>query len=148
MTTIVLDASVIVKWIFPDRPQESHSLQALQILQHIRETRLAVIQPPHWLAEVAAVTARLGPNVAQQAVSLLYTLELPVAEGVEVYERACRLAIALHQHVFDTLYHAVALTQPDAVLITADEQYYRKGHKVGRIIRLRDFQLAGTAPHD
>ncbi len=148
MTAIVLDASVIVKWIFPDRPQESHSLQALQILQHVRETRLAVIQPPHWLAEVAAVTTRLDPAVAQQAVSLLYALELPVAEGVGVYERACSLAVTLRQHVFDTLYHAVALTQPDTTLVTADEKYYRKGHHVGRIIRLRDFQLAGTASHD
>lgn len=56
MTTVVLDASVVVKWIFADRTEESHSLQALQILQSIKESRLAVVHPPHWLAEVAAVT--------------------------------------------------------------------------------------------
>ena len=39
MTTVVLDASVIVKWIFADRAEESHSLQALQILQFIKESR-------------------------------------------------------------------------------------------------------------
>ncbi|MGQ0809994.1 MAG: hypothetical protein ACT4OO_02060 [Nitrospiraceae bacterium] len=39
MTTVVLDASVVVKWIFADRAEESHSLQALQILQFIKESR-------------------------------------------------------------------------------------------------------------
>lgn len=148
MTVLVLDASVAVKWIFPDRPQESNSLQALQILRHIREGRCSIVQPPHWLAEVAAVVSRLEPKIAQQAISLLYTLDFPVADGVEVYERACDLAITLGQHVFDTLYHAVALTEPAALLVTADEQYYRKAEKLGRIVRLRDFQLAHHAAHE
>ncbi len=141
MTTVVVDASVIVKWIFPDRPDESFSLQALQILQHIKEGRVLVIQPPHWLAEVTAVMTRLEPAIARQAIPLLYALELPVAQGVEVYERACTLASTLRQHVFDTLYHAVALTHPDALLVTADEAYYRKGERLGRIARLRAYQL-------
>jgi predicted nucleic acid-binding protein len=141
MTTIVVDASVAIKWIFPDRPQESNTPQALQVLQHLREGRCAIVQPPHWLAEVAAVASRLDPKIARQAIALLYALEFPVADGVEVYERACDLAITLDQHVFDTLYHAVALTEPDAVLVTADEHYYRKGSQSGRIVRLRDFQL-------
>lgn len=51
MTTVVFDASVIVKWIFADRAEES---QALQILQFIKESLFAVVQPPHWLAEAAA----------------------------------------------------------------------------------------------
>lgn len=140
MSTVVLDASVVVKWIFPDRPQESHSLLALQILQHIKEARLPVMQPPHWLAEVAAVATRLEPQVAREALPLLYALEFPVSGGLEVYQRACSLAATFSQHVFDTLYHAVALSEPDATLITADEQYYRKAAKAGRIVRLRDYR--------
>ena len=141
MTTIVLDASVVVKWIVPDRSEELHASLALQILRHIQEMRLSVAQPPHWLAEVAAVTARLEPRGAPETVSVLYALELPVVDEVEVYRKACELAASLNQHVFDTLYHAVALTQQDAMLITADERYYQKAHKVGRIVRLRDFEL-------
>ncbi|MGH7165375.1 MAG: type II toxin-antitoxin system VapC family toxin [Nitrospiraceae bacterium] len=140
MTTVVLDASVIVKWIFPHRPGESQSDLAVTILQSVRAGRLEVIQPPHWLAEVAAVTARLQPTLAEEAVSLLYALEFPVVGEIEVYQRACDLAISLRQHVFDTLYHAVALSQSGAVLITADEQYYRKGSSFGGITRLKDFQ--------
>jgi len=144
VTTVVLDASVIVKWIFADRTEESHSLQALQILQFVKESRVTVVQPPHWLAEAAAVIVRLDPGRARQSVSLLHALEFPVVAGIEVYQKACELSASLRQHVFDTLYHAVALTEPGAVLVTADEQYYQKAYRVGRIVRLKEFSLSMT----
>lgn len=144
MTTVVLDASVIVKWIFADRAEEVHSLQALQILQFVKESRVTVVQPPHWLGETAAVIVRLDPGRARQAVSLLHALEFPVLTGVEVYHKACDLSASLQQHVFDTLYHAVALTEPGAVLVTADEQYYRKAQRAGRIVRLKEFSPSIT----
>ena len=140
--TVVLDASVIIKWVFADRAEESHSFQALQILQLIKESRLGVVQPPHWLVEAAAVIARLDPGRARQAVSLLYALELPVMTDVEVYQKACDLSASLAQHVFDTLYHAVALHESGAMLVTADERYYRQAHRIGRIVRLKDFVLS------
>jgi predicted nucleic acid-binding protein len=136
---VVLDASVIVKWVFADRAEESHSFQALQILQLVKESRLSVVQPPHWLAEAAAVIARLDPGRARRAVSLLYALELPIMMDVEVYQKACDLSASLAQHLFDTLYHAVALQESAAMLVTADERYYRQAHKIGRIVRLKDF---------
>ena len=144
MTTVVLDASVIVKWIFADRTEESHSLQALQILQFVKESRITVAQSPHWLAEAAAVIVRLDPGRARQSVSLLHALEFSVVAGVEVYQKACELSASLKQHLFDTLYHAVALTEPGAVLVTADEQYYQKAYRAGRIVRLKEFSLSMT----
>jgi len=140
VTTVVVDASVVVKWIVADRPGEPQAEQALQMLRLITDARLSVVQPPHWLAEVAAVIARLEPTVAREAISLLYALEFPVADGVEVYRQACALATTLKQHLFDTLYQAVALTEPDAVLVTADERYYRKAVRAGRIVCLRDYR--------
>ena len=144
MTTVVLDASVIVKWIFADRSEELHSLQALQILQLVKESRVTVLQPPHWLAETAAVITRLDPGRAREAVSLLHALEFPVVTGVEAYHKACDLSASLKQHLFDTFYHAVALTESGATLVTADDQYYEKAHKAGRIVRLRNFDFAAT----
>jgi predicted nucleic acid-binding protein len=99
VTTVVLDASVIVKWIFADRAEELHSLQ---ILQFVKESRVSVVQPPHWLAEAAAIIVRLDPGRARQAVSLLHALEFPVVTGVEVYHKACDLSASLKQHLFDT----------------------------------------------
>lgn len=62
-----------------------------------------------------------------------------MAAGIEVYERACALATTLGLHPFDALYHAVALAEPQATLVTADEHYYRKAAKAGRIVRLNDY---------
>lgn len=69
----------------------------------------------------------------------MHALDFPVVAGVEVYQKACELSASLMQHVFDTLSHAVALTEPGTVLVTADEQYYRKACKVGRIVRLKEY---------
>ena len=76
--------------------------------------------------------------------SLLHALEFSVITDIEVYHKACDLSASLKQHLFDTLYHAVALTEFATMLITADEQYYRKAHKAGRIVRLREFHLLLT----
>ncbi|CUS32372.1 type II toxin-antitoxin system VapC family toxin [Candidatus Nitrospira nitrificans] len=141
MTRFVLDASVVVKWLVPDRPEESDAFHALQILHLIKSSRLPVIQPPHWLAEVAAVIARLEPKRARTAVSLLFTLEFPISSGMDLYLKACDLSDSLKQHLFDTLYHAVALTEPDTILITADDRYYRKAASAGHIVRLKNFTL-------
>ena len=56
-----------------------------------------------------------------------------------VYEEACRLAVDLQHHFFDTLYHAVALYSSDTIFITTDTQYYRKAARIGHIIELKDF---------
>jgi predicted nucleic acid-binding protein len=141
MKTVVVDASVVVKWVLPSRLDESHSKDALDILRAIQAARLEALQPPHWLAEVGAVLARLAPEVSEEAVSLLFSFEFPAAADFAVYQRAVRMAASLREHVFDTLYHAVALQQSNAVLVTADERYYRKASVLGRIVRLREFEL-------
>lgn len=141
MTRFVLDASVVVKWLFPDRPDESDAFHALQILHLIRNSSLLVIQPPHWLAEVAAVTTRLESKRVRAAVSLLFALEFPTSSSMAVYLKACDLSDSLKQHLFDTLYHAVALTEPDTIFVTADDRYYRKAASAGKIVRLKEFTL-------
>jgi predicted nucleic acid-binding protein len=141
VTTFVLDASVVVKWIFADRADETHSLQAIQILQDIKETRASVVQPSHWLADVAAVIVRLEPQRADQAISLLHALEFRISSAIEVYQKACELSASSGDHLFDTLYHAVALTERNAMLVTADERYYKKAHKAGKIMRLKEYSL-------
>lgn len=139
MTALAVDASVVLKWVFPHRDGEAHVDQALAVLEHIRQGRVSVLQPPHWLAEVAAVVSRLEPRRAHEVINLLHAMEFSVSDGLDVYQRASELAVALRQHVFDTLYHAVALSQPDGVLLTADDQYYRRAVRVGRVTLLKDY---------
>jgi predicted nucleic acid-binding protein len=138
---VVIDASVIVKWFFPDPAREPHGDRALNVLEGVREGQVEPLQPPHWLAEVAAVIARLDPKLAGTAIDLLDAMELSVSGESAVYKRAAMLANNLNQHLFDTLYHAVAL-EHDAMLISADQRYYRKAQHLGRIVYLAEWELA------
>ena len=135
---VVVDASVVVKWFLPDPHAEPDVNHALRVLREIKAAKLSPLQPPHWLAEAAAVIARLHPKVARQATELLYAMQLPVSDSLEVYTRSVDISEKLNHHVFDTLYHAVAL-EHDATLISADEKYVRKAQSLGSLILLRTF---------
>jgi predicted nucleic acid-binding protein len=135
MTSLVLDASVVAKWVFSEHDAD----KALAILDGMRSGAVEVLQPPHWLAEVAAVAVRLDPGVANEVVQLLDAMELPVTHDVAVYTTACDLAAELDHRLFDTLYHAVALCTDGAQMVTADERYFRKARRKGAIVRLGDF---------
>ena len=133
---VVIDASVAVKWFFPQSPDESDADQALDLLHAYRNDRIELLEPPIWQAEVAAVLARLAPAVSEQLVWRLLSFDHTTASGARVYLKAVQLAVSLNHHLFDTLYHAAALTHPSAVLITADEKYRLKAHTLGRILPL------------
>ena len=135
----VVDASVAVKWIFPDKKREADVEPAITLLEGIRAGNTKLLQPPHWLAEVAAVCVRLNPGIAQAAVEILHAMEFPVADSPEIYLRACDMAEKLEHHLFDTLYHAVALANQDTVLVTADQRYFRKAERYGSIMTLAEF---------
>lgn len=137
---VVVDASVVIKWVFPDSEAESHREEALALLSAIQEGTVDLIQPPHWLAEVAAVVTRLQPDAAEPALDLLDAMEFPVVDDVAVLKRASRISRELQHHLFDTLYHAVAL-EHGRTLVSADDRYFRKAKHLGGIVRLEDWQV-------
>jgi predicted nucleic acid-binding protein len=143
----VVDASVIVKWVFPTSEAEGDVEQALDLLEAIKKGNVTLLQPPHWLAEVAAVVTRLSPEAAEPALDLLDALEFPAAADLPIFKRASRIAHELNHHLFDTLYHAVALEQGHT-LVTADDAYFRKSQTLGRIVRLPDWPEVSDAPRD
>jgi predicted nucleic acid-binding protein len=57
-----------------------------------------------------------------------------------IYRRAAEIAVALDHHLFDTLYHAVALEE-GATLVTADEACLAKAKGLGGIVSLADFSV-------
>jgi predicted nucleic acid-binding protein len=140
--TLVVDASVVVKWLLTDPLRETETTQAERLMAAVLEGREAILQPTHWLIEVAAVLARLSPTTALDDVAMLQALELPTDDGPAVLARACRLAIDLQQHLFDTLYHAVALESSEATLVTADARYLAAGSALGRIVPLTEWKPA------
>lgn len=139
MTSLVADANVIVKWVLPQRDHEQDVTKALDLLSAIKDGHIALHQPPHWLAEVAAVVVRLSPDTAEDDITDLYQLSFAVVDHPAIYHTACDLASSLHHHLFDTLYHAVALNTPGITFVTADEHYYKKAKAHGHILLLRDW---------
>ena len=133
---VVADASVIVKWLLPAATQEQDMDAALSLLADFRDGKLLLREPPHWLAEVAAVLTRLCPHTADRDISDLHAMNVDVVDGIDVYRQASRLARSLNQHLFDTLYHAAALATPGATLITADHRYFRKAAPHGGLMLL------------
>lgn len=137
----VVDASVAVKWFAEGdwALREDHTEQALALLRASKFGALDFYQPPHFLAEVAAVVSRLKPDSAQQYIDDLAALDITWAAPTVAYSRAIELACQLDHHLFDTLYHAVALSVPGAVLVTADRRYFVKAEHLGQIAWLPDF---------
>lgn len=136
---LVIDASVTLKWSLKNEADEQNVVEAIGLLNAISTGTHTMIQLPHWLAEVAAVLVRRQSNDIQLALTSLRSLGGSVAFGTyELYLRAAELSVRLNHHLFDTLYHALALERR-ATLVTADERYYRIAASEGAIARLADF---------
>jgi predicted nucleic acid-binding protein len=138
--TLVLDASVIVKWLLDDPGRESGTETATRIMESVANGSVSAVQPVHWLAEVAAVLARESPATAVNDVTMLLALDLTTASDPLILRRAVELSLALGQHVFDTLYHAVALETPGAMLVTADRRYLHAARSKGCVMDLHDWE--------
>ena len=140
----VVDASVAVKWFAQgDWALSEEGVEpALDVLRASKTDALEFFQPPHFLAEVAAVLARLAPEKVQQNIDDLAALNITWAEPTVAYDRAIELSLQLKHHLFDTLYHALAFTIPGAVLVTADRRYFDKARHLGQIAWLPDFAIA------
>ncbi|HEY8036796.1 MAG TPA: type II toxin-antitoxin system VapC family toxin [Methylobacter sp.] len=129
---VVVDASVSIKWFFPASAQEQNTDQAVSVLRQVQSGQVTLMQPAHWLPEVIAVITRIRPEIAEQAIDYLSAMEVKVQQDADILKTAARLSQQFSHHLFDTLYHALAIYL-NAVFITADEKYYRKAETVGCI---------------
>ncbi len=131
---VVVDASVAIKWLIPATAEPQTGVAVALFRQLAGDPALA-LQPPHWITEVLGVAVRIDPAAVTEHVRVLHDLEFATDDRAEIYLRAADLAISLRQHIFDTMYHAVAM-ENNAVLITADERYYTRAAALGNIMLL------------
>ena len=136
MKRCVIDASVSVKWFVDVAEDEQDADVACGLLEQGYAGQCRFIQPSHWIGEVADVLARLQPESASRNIDdlLLFNFHSVISSSA-VYRRAIALAHRLDHHLFDTLYHAVALEEKIS-FITADRQYFKKARKLGNIVML------------
>jgi predicted nucleic acid-binding protein len=139
MKPIVVDANVAIKWLLPHRPEEADTSNALLLFDQIGNQEVLMVQPPHFIAEVMAVVARLEPDYADRLFQALRKMEIAIKDRPEVYQTAIRLSVQLKHHLFDTLYHAVAIETSGASFITADVTYCRKAQGLGHIALLQNY---------
>ena len=137
---LVVDASVAVKWVLRDQPNETHVDRALALLGAVSRQSATAVEPVHWVAEVVGVVTRLKPDRAPATIALVTHSRFATTASRAVYRRAAELSATLKHHLFDTLYHAVALEE-GATLITADETYFNKAKSAGGIVQLADFSI-------
>lgn len=141
---LVIDASVALKWFFREREDEDDVGPALALLAGIDTDHYRLWQPPHFLAEVAAVLAREKPDTALTDLADLRLIPWHTVDNQATYELAIDISIRLGHHSFDTLYHAVAMRTAHAILVTADGTYYKKARDLGCITLLSDFANSPT----
>ena len=85
--TVVVDASVVLKWLLRNPQNESETERATLLMQRILTGEEPIIQPAHWLIEVGAVLARVSPDSVQDDVLMLQALSLAIDDGPEVASR-------------------------------------------------------------
>lgn len=138
MRRITLDASVLLKW-YLSTPDEDDLPQARAILLGLLQDQFMLVQPAHSLIETASVLVRKRAQWLGIDLPDLQNVhaQSEIVETNTILLRGLSLAASLDHHLFDTLYHAVAL-EADATLITADQRYYDKAAHLGNIIRLKD----------
>lgn len=134
--SIVIDASVALKWVF-DEPGTEAALA-------LREEQL--IAPALWLAEAANALwrhVRLGEIGAEEALARMSVLaRAPVASLAfeALVGRALELATQLRHPVYDCIYLALALRY-DTYIVTDDRRFAAAADRPGVAGRVR---LLGT----
>lgn len=137
---LVIDASVALKWFLRELRHEPHLDRAEAVAAALDRPDTRLLAPVHWTAEVVSVLARVRPALVEEALLVLHDAHPKVIHSVPTLKRAAELTVALNHHLFDTLYHAVALEE-GATLVTADEAYLNKAKGLGGVVALTDFRL-------
>ena len=130
MTTLVIDASIAVKWVV----EEEGTPQALRLLQ-----RSKLIAPELLVAECANILWKkvrrneLSNEEALLAARLLQSAEIELTPTRLLLEPATRISIELDHPAYDCIYLALA-AERDCPFVTADERLLRKLDEGGRRI--------------
>ena len=138
MNTVVIDASIAVKWVV----EEEGTGEALA-LRH----RSRLIAPELLAAECANILWKkvrreeLSREEALFAAQLLYAADVEFRPAHHLLEAATRIAVELDHPAYDCLYLALA-EELDCGFITADERFVRKLDQTGSRFRSRVIGLA------
>lgn len=123
--TLVLDASVIIKWFTQEEKRE----QAINLRENYINGEIEIVVPDLLLYEISNAL-RFNPNLKEkdikEAIESLFDIEINIIVPIpEVLQKAVDIAYSKEITIYDASY--VALAQMiDFDFITADEKLYEK----------------------
>lgn len=126
MTSVVVDASVAVKWCLPSL-REDLVAEAEELLASSRRDEVRFLVPDLFWVELAnalwkAVRRKeTSADNATAAISFMRDLDIATVPSLDIVPQALDLAISHGRTVYDSLYVALAM-QSKSEMITADER--------------------------
>lgn len=134
---IVVDASVVLKWVLPEKED---SAQALELKSDFTDRKIRLQVPAHFLLELMNILERKFPSSSLSFLSLL--LLSPIVQcylSLELAFIATRLMRKYSKISFyDAFYHALAIDRR-GTFVTADAKYYKIVKQEGHIRLLKDY---------
>ncbi len=126
MTTVVLDASVAVKWVLPPA-NEDLVPEAVDLLRRYAQQEVRFVVPDIFWAEFGNVAwkavrqGRWTVGEAQSAICDAAERNFPTVSSKDLLVAAFAIANGFNRSVYDSLYVALAVTTRSE-MITADEK--------------------------
>ncbi len=141
MRNIVVDASVILKWVIGEGSEPDQD-RAMAILDEWAEGNVDIHVPALWQYEVANFLGRESPHEAEEKMGMLRDLglkEVVLTDGM--LKRCFQWMKTFTGTFYDASYLAVAY-ESGAVLITADVSFAKKMGAAEMIMALKDLDLS------
>jgi len=126
VTSLVVDASVAVKWCLPSRREEL-AAEAEELLASSRREEVRFLVPDLFWIELANALWKavrrneISPGSAASAMSFMRDLGIVTLPSIEIVPQALDLAVSHERTVYGSLYVALAM-QSQSNLVTADER--------------------------
>jgi len=140
MQCVVLDASVLLKWVLPSA-KEAHVEQALALQTAIAVDEIRACVPTLWFYEVANSLARQLPDSASFLLDQLRAFDLDeIGMDAELQRIALQLVRECGVTFYDASYHAIAIAQ-DGMFVTSDARHIERTRTVGHVAHLADWPL-------
>ena len=128
MTTLVLDASVAIKWALPSA-KEDLTAEAVRLLSRYLDSELDFIVPDIFWAEIGnilweGVKRKRWPRTdAEQIAAEFKAREFQTVPSQILMTEALKLACTYDRSIYDCLYVALGV-ESHSPLITADERLF------------------------
>jgi predicted nucleic acid-binding protein len=139
MALVVLDASVLLKWVLPS-DEEPDADKALLLRAAILDETVQVLVPALWIYEVGNTVARRFAAHAEAWLSALVKFGLEEAPPSQAWlAKTLELTSRYEVSFYDASYHALALVHKGS-FVTADTKYVTRTAQAGSVIALNSWQ--------